>query len=107
MVALRKEFSMSQRFGNRHCFATDLLGPYVGSEIEDAHVTCYLEIGNDKISVDIPSEVLDTHRASDGRVVLRIPGQRSATVETSSTLSEREQRVASGWSAEMEDFDRF
>lgn len=98
---------MSQRFGNRNRFATNLIGPYACDEVDDAQVTCYLEIADTRLVVDIPADVLKDYRLSNGHVTLRIPGERVIPIKTAKALTDREQRLASGWSSEMADFDRF
>ena len=108
MVAMRKEFAMSQRFGSRQRFATDLCGPYACDEIEETRVTCYLEIAHHRLAIDIPTDLVEHCRAgANGDVFLRLPGHRVARVEPAALMSDAEQKVAKGWSAEMSDFDRF
>ncbi len=108
MVAFVKELGMSQRFGNRRRFATELCGPYACDEIEDARISCVLEIGQTKVAIEIPAHIVQKYLAGAYRgVVLHLPRGRSAPVETPPRLSPAERKAASGWAAEMEDFDRF
>jgi len=108
MVAMKKEFAMSQRFGSRQRFATNLCGPYACDEIDETRVTCYLEIAHSRLAVDIPASLVEQCRAgAQGDIFLRLPGQRVAHVEPAPLLSDAEQKAAKGWSAEMSDFDRF
>lgn len=106
MIALRKEFAMSQRFGSRQRFATDLCGPYACDEINDSRVTCYLEIAQTRLAVDVPFDLVEQCRNGMHTINLRMPGQHVA-VEPARLLSDREQKTARGWTAEMTDFDRF
>ena len=108
MIALRKEFAMSQRFGSRQRFATDLCGPYACDEVHDTHVTCYLEIGRTRLAVDVPSDLVEQCRSGvHGGITLCLPGLHVTRVEPAPMLSDKEQKAARGWSAEMADFDRF
>lgn len=108
MIAFVKEFGMSHRFGNRRRFATELCGPYACDETEDTRVSCLLEIGQTKVAIKIPSQVFQQYLAGAyGDVVLHLPRGRVARVETAPRLSQAERKAASGWAAEMEDFDRF
>ena len=108
MIAIRKEFAMSQRFGSRQRFILDLCGPYLGEETEDAPVRCYLNIAHTEIAIDLPAHVLRQYRwGGPGSILLRLPGERVAPVETPIILTESDQQTANGWSAERADFDRF
>jgi hypothetical protein len=108
MIAFNKEFAMSQRFGSRQRFARDLCGPYACDEIEDTSVPCYLELGRTRVAVSLPAQLVDQCRCgAPGSLVLRLPGDRIAPVETARLLTEEERQTANGWSTEMADFDRF
>lgn len=108
MIAFTKEFGMSQRFGNRRRFAADLCGPYACDEVEETRVSCYLEIGQTNVAIEIPAHVFQKYLAGAYTgVVLHLPRRRPVQVDTTPRLSPAERKAASGWSAEMEDFDRF
>ena len=108
MIAFRKEFSMSQRFGSRQRFALDLCGPYACDELQDTSVPCYLQLGRMLVPLDLPEQLVEQcRRGKQNSLVLRLPGDRIALVETGRPLTDEERQTASGWSTEMADFDRF
>ncbi len=108
MIALMNRFSMNQEIRNRRRLPLDLCGPYVGDDLDSRVVRCYLQIARTSVAVDIPADLLHKHRLGGrGGVVLHLPGERMARVETAPLLTDSEQKLANGWSSEMEDFDRF
>ena len=108
MIAINKEFAMSQRFGSRQRFAFDLCGPYAYEELDDTSVLCYLELGRTRVAVSLPAQLVEQcRRATQNGLVLRLPGDRVAPVETGWQLTDEERQTANGWSAEMADFDQF
>jgi hypothetical protein len=109
MIAMSKEHSMDQQFRNRRRFPIDLCGPYAGDECEGNEVCCDLEIARSHVAVDIPAALLRKYRlqGGDSEIVLRIPGEQRFRVNATPLLTDKQQKSAAGWSAEMHDFDRF
>jgi hypothetical protein len=114
MFALTKEVRMTQPsrkppFRNRIAQSLDLCGPYAADEFDVRRVSCALEIGQTEVAVEIPAGVLRKLRLQgDSReVVLRIPGEPALDVDVLPMLTDKQQKTAAGWSAEMGDFDRF
>ena len=109
MIAMIKEPSMDQQFRNRRRFPIDLCGPYAGDESETFEVRCDLQIARAHVAIDIPADMLRKYRlqGGDGEIVLRIPGEQHFQVNVTPLLTDKQQKSAAGWSAEMHDFDRF
>jgi len=108
MIASMPRFTMSQEISNRRRLPLDLCGPYVGDEVDTRNVCCLLQIARTNVAVDIPADLLHKHRlGGQGGVVLHLPGERMVRVETAPLLTDNEQKLVNGWSAAMEDFDRF
>lgn len=108
MIAMSKEVTMSHSFGKRQRFGAELCGPYACDEIDDTRLACYLEIGDRRVAIDVPADLVRPCRVGvQGGIFLRLPDQRAARVEPTRLLSDAEQKVAKAWSAEMADFDRF
>jgi hypothetical protein len=109
MIARIKELSMDQQFRNRRRFPIDLCGPYPGDEPDCSATRCDLQIGLSHVAVDIPAAVLRNLRLNDSHseIMLRIPGEQRLPVNVTPLLTDEQQKAADGWSAEMNDFDRF
>src|SRR3954465_265465 len=98
MIALQKEFSMDRQ----------LFGSYPSVETSADEVRCWLEAGNARVQVHIPTDLLRLQRSNGGApLVLRAPTHESVTVDIQPSLTESEQKHVRRWSSEMEDFDRF
>lgn len=104
MNSATTRFSRQDIF-NRRRLILDFCGPYVGDDIEPRDVRCYLQIARTNVAVDISPELLRS--AARGGVVLHLPEERMVPVETAPLVTDNEQKLASGWLSEMEDFDRF
>ncbi|HEY2251995.1 MAG TPA: hypothetical protein VGH74_13075 [Planctomycetaceae bacterium] len=114
MFALTKEARMTQpsrnsQHRNRISFPLDLCGPYAADEFEERTMGCVLQIDRMDLPVEIPVGMLRKLRrlGDNSEVVLRIPGETAVAVDVLPALTEKQQKSAAGWSAEMGDFDRF
>jgi hypothetical protein len=99
-----KELSMDLQ----HRLPVELCGPYAGEEAASRQVCCWLQVGHAKVAVQLSTEVLrDSHLHDRGEIVLHVPNQRPMVVEPQAILTPSQQNNVHGWTAEMENFDRF